>query len=157
VLTQPSPSRITTNIATNIVCTVCGCRMPLMLIEPAYDGRRVDNHTFKCDGCGLTRIYTFDWGSVSGLPQFVFGRADRHTNRSSQDYRRPEGNRMPTESFVIRRNVAHYRDLLEGQISEAERKQVMKLLAEEEAKLPRAEARAEPRNWDGRWPAPASA
>jgi hypothetical protein len=109
--------------------------MPLTLIEPAYDGRRVDNHTFKCDSCDFTRVCTFDWGSASGSTQFVFGRADRHINRSSADYVRPEGSCLPMERFIIHQNVAHYRDLLQGHISETERKQVMKLLAEEEAKL----------------------
>jgi len=131
MLTQPPLSRITTGI----VCTACGCRMRLTLIEPAYDARRVDNHTFKCDGCGFSRIYAFDWDSLSGPTQFAFGRADPRINRSSADYARPEGSCLPMQSYIIRSNIARYRDLLRGHISETERKQVTKLLAEEEAKL----------------------
>jgi len=57
MLTQRSPSAITTRI----VCIACGGQMPLTLVEPAYDDKRVDMHVFACSACGVTEKYSFDW------------------------------------------------------------------------------------------------
>jgi len=35
--------------------------MPLTLVEPAYDDKRVDMHVFTCSVCGVTEKYSFDW------------------------------------------------------------------------------------------------
>jgi hypothetical protein len=35
--------------------------MPLTLVEPAYDDKRVDMHVFTCSACGVTEKYAFDW------------------------------------------------------------------------------------------------
>ena len=40
------------------------------------------------------------------------------------------------QSFIHRKNLEHYRKLLAGSPDEAEREQLVKLLAEEEAKEP---------------------
>ena len=56
MLTQRSPSAITTRI----VCIACGGQMPLTLVEPAYDDKRVDTHVFTCGACGVTEEYAFD-------------------------------------------------------------------------------------------------
>ncbi len=34
--------------------------MPLTLVEPAYDDKRVDTHVFRCSACGVTENYSFD-------------------------------------------------------------------------------------------------
>jgi hypothetical protein len=34
--------------------------MPLTLVEPAHDGKRVDTHVFRCSACGATETYSFD-------------------------------------------------------------------------------------------------
>ena len=39
--------------------------MPLTLVKPAYDGKPVDNHTFRCAACGLIETYVFDRGHSS--------------------------------------------------------------------------------------------
>ena len=36
--------------------------MPLKLIEPACDGKRVNNHVFICSECEKIEVYSFDWG-----------------------------------------------------------------------------------------------
>jgi ribosomal protein L37AE/L43A len=48
-------------IATEMICLACGESMPLKLIEPAYDGKRVDIHTFTCCKCLLSEVYAFPW------------------------------------------------------------------------------------------------
>jgi hypothetical protein len=44
----------------------CGGEMPLRLVEPAYDGKRMNNHVFVCSGCGKTEVYSFDWTDPIG-------------------------------------------------------------------------------------------
>ena len=56
MLIQRSPSAITTRI----VCIACGDQMPLTLVEPAYDGKPVDKHVFRCSACGETETFSFD-------------------------------------------------------------------------------------------------
>jgi hypothetical protein len=69
MLTTQRPSMI----ATKMICLACGESMPLKLIEPAYDGKRVDIHTFTCSKCLLSEAYAFprDWGgrAPEGKPQ----------------------------------------------------------------------------------------
>jgi hypothetical protein len=48
MLKRRSPSAITTKIT----CAECSAEMPLTLVEPAWDGRQVNNHVFTCGRCG---------------------------------------------------------------------------------------------------------
>jgi hypothetical protein len=57
MLTTRCPSIITTKI----ICLACGDQMPLKLVEPAYDGKRVDIHTFTCSKCRLSEEHAFPW------------------------------------------------------------------------------------------------
>ena len=56
MLARQSPSAI----ATRIICLTCGAQMPLEFVQPVLDGKRVDNHVFRCISCGLTETYDFD-------------------------------------------------------------------------------------------------
>jgi hypothetical protein len=56
MLTQGSPNVITTRM----ICLACGGQMPLKLVEPAYDGKRVDIHVFTCTDCKSTEAFAFD-------------------------------------------------------------------------------------------------
>ncbi|MDP1961996.1 MAG: hypothetical protein Q8K93_07330 [Reyranella sp.] len=48
------------------------------------------------------------------------------------------------QSFIHRKNLENYRSLLAKTLDEAERKQLLKLLAEEEAKEPRPKPKNDP-------------
>jgi hypothetical protein len=48
-------------IATKTICLACGESMPLKLIEPAYNGKRVDIHTLTCSKCLLSEADAFPW------------------------------------------------------------------------------------------------
>jgi len=56
MLARQSPSAITTRS----ICLTCGAQMPLEFVQPALDGKRVDNHVFRCISGGLTETYDFD-------------------------------------------------------------------------------------------------
>ncbi len=56
MLNRQSPNAITTRI----ICLTCGAQMPLELVQPASNGKRVDNHVFRCTSCGLAETYDFD-------------------------------------------------------------------------------------------------
>ena len=56
MLARQSPSAI----ATRIICLTCGAQMPLEFVQPAFNGKRVDNHVFRCTSCGRTETYDFD-------------------------------------------------------------------------------------------------
>ncbi len=56
MLARQSPSAITTRS----ICLTCGAKMLLEFVQPAFNGKRVDNHVFKCTRCGLTETYDFD-------------------------------------------------------------------------------------------------
>jgi hypothetical protein len=60
MLARQSPSAITTRL----VCVSCGGQMPLELVEPALNGKRIDNHVFRCTSCGLTETYGFARGQM---------------------------------------------------------------------------------------------
>ena len=84
MLTQRSPSAI----STKILCIACGGQMPLTLVEPAYDGKQVDNHTFRCAACGLIETYVFDRGHSYRVADHLSGRAHgQKTRRRRTDKR----------------------------------------------------------------------
>jgi len=56
ILTQQSPSAITTKM----LCPVCGGSLRLTVIEPHYNGKRLDNHIFACRECDEIQTYVFD-------------------------------------------------------------------------------------------------
>ncbi len=78
MLAQRSPSAITTKI----LCIACGGQMPLTLVEPAYDGKQADTHTFRCGSCGLIEIYIFDGDRRDRDANKVSGRMPRIKGRS---------------------------------------------------------------------------
>ncbi len=57
MFTPRSPSPITIRTT----CPECGAEMPIRLVEPACDGKQVNNHVFMCGECGKTEVYSFDW------------------------------------------------------------------------------------------------
>jgi C4-type Zn-finger protein len=63
MLTQQSPSAITTKM----MCPVCGDCLRLTVIEPHYNGKRLDNHIFACSKCDEIQTYVFDRPSASRL------------------------------------------------------------------------------------------
>ena len=56
MLTQQSPSAITTKM----LCPVCGGSLRLTVIEPHYNGKRLDNHIFACSKCDEIQTCVFD-------------------------------------------------------------------------------------------------
>ncbi len=56
MLTQQSPSAITTKI----LCPVCGGCLRLTVVQPHYNGKRLDNHIFDCSACNEIQTYVFD-------------------------------------------------------------------------------------------------
>jgi hypothetical protein len=56
MLTQQSPSAITTKM----LCPVCGDCLRLTVVEPHYNGKRLDNHIFACSVCNEIQTYVFD-------------------------------------------------------------------------------------------------
>ena len=60
MLARQSPSAITTRL----ICVSCGGQMPLELVEPAFSGKRLDNHVFRCANCGLTETFGFARGQM---------------------------------------------------------------------------------------------
>jgi len=56
MLTQQSPSAI----ITKMMCPVCGDCLRLAVIEPHYNGKRLDNHIFACSKCDEIQTYVFD-------------------------------------------------------------------------------------------------
>jgi hypothetical protein len=55
MLTQQSPSATTTKM----MCPVCGDYLRLTVIEPHYNGKRLDNHIFACSKCDEIQTYVF--------------------------------------------------------------------------------------------------
>jgi hypothetical protein len=56
MLTQQSPGAITTKM----LCPVCGGCLRLAVIEPQYNGKRLDNHIFACGKCDEMQTYVFE-------------------------------------------------------------------------------------------------
>ncbi len=56
MLTQQSPSAITTKM----LCPVCRGCLRLTVVEPHYNGKRIDNHIFACSACKEIQTYVFD-------------------------------------------------------------------------------------------------
>jgi hypothetical protein len=56
MLTQQSPTAITTKM----LCPVCGGCLRLTVVEPHYNGKRIDNHIFACSACKEIQTYVFD-------------------------------------------------------------------------------------------------
>jgi hypothetical protein len=47
-------------ITTKMICILCGGNLRLIAIEPSYNGKRLDNHTFACSKCDEIQTYVFD-------------------------------------------------------------------------------------------------
>ncbi len=43
-----------------MLCPVCGGSLRLTVIEPHYNGKRLDNHIFACRECDEIQTYVFD-------------------------------------------------------------------------------------------------
>jgi hypothetical protein len=64
MLTRQSPSAITTKM----LCPICGDCLRLTVVEPHYNGKRLDNHIFACSACDEIQIYVFDRTSSISRP-----------------------------------------------------------------------------------------
>jgi hypothetical protein len=56
MLTQQSPSAITTKM----MCPACGSYLRLTVVEPHYNGKRLEDHVFACGKCDEIQTYVFD-------------------------------------------------------------------------------------------------
>jgi hypothetical protein len=56
MLIQESPSAITTKM----LCPLCGDCLRLAVVEPHYNGKRLDRHIFACSACNEIQTYVFD-------------------------------------------------------------------------------------------------